>query len=102
MNLRGVADRIRKGDLQYVLGRFKTIRIAYGGARRLMDRPVGGGANANAPTLFSGVDVNRIIKTIRQDAVFVGLKLPAETVEEIAAFGRAEPLFAGYDPTGPK
>jgi hypothetical protein len=102
MNLRGVADRIRKGDLQYVLGRFKTIRVAYGGARRLMDRPVGGSANAAAPTLFGGVDVNRIIKTIRQDAVFVGLKLPAETVDEIAAFGRAEPLFAGYDPTGPK
>jgi hypothetical protein len=102
MNLKSVADRIRKGDLQYLLGRFKTVRIAYGGARRLMDRSVGHEANGSATTLFGDVDVKRVIQTIREDAVFVGLELPAEIVAEIAAFGRSEPLYAGYDPAGPK
>lgn len=101
MNLKGVADRIWKGDFQYVFGRFKTVRVAYGGARRLMDPPVLNRLNGQTQTLFPDVDVHRVIQSIRDDAVYVGLKLPAETVAEIDAFGRSEPLFAGYDPTGP-
>jgi hypothetical protein len=102
MNLKGVADRIRRGDLQYVLGRFKTVRIAYGGARRLIDPQRAQPRNGESRTLFPDADVGQIIRTIRDEAVFVGLKLPPETVAEIDAFGRSEPLYAGYDPNGPK
>ena len=100
MKLKGVVDRVRRGDVQYVLGRFKTVRVAYGGARRLMDPPIRR-RNGEA-TLFPGVDVDHVIRTIREEAVFVGLKLPSEIVAEIDAFGRSEPLYAGYDPSGPK
>ncbi len=103
MNLNGVANRIRQGDLQYVMGRFKTVRVAYGGARRVMDMmaPAVIRAGGSPPTLFPDIDLKHVIQTIREEAVFVGLKLPPDIVAEIAAFGRSTPLFAGYDPTGP-
>ena len=41
------------------------------------------------------------MQTIREEAVFVGLKLPAGIVAEIDAFARSEPLHAIYDPEGP-
>lgn len=102
MNLNGVANRIRRGDVQYVLGRFKTIRVAYGGARRVMDlmAPTSMNGSGKQATLFADADVDHIIRTIRDEAVFVGLKLPSDIVAEIDAFGRSTPLYAGYDPEG--
>lgn len=102
MNLNGVANRIRRGDVQYVLGRFKTIRVAYGGARRVMDMmaPASMNGSGKQATLFPDADVDHIIQTIREEAVFVGLKLPSDIVAEIDAFGRSMPLYAGYDPEG--
>ncbi|QPF86551.1 hypothetical protein IC762_09835 [Bradyrhizobium genosp. L] len=102
MNIAGIANRIRKGDLEYALGRFKTVRVAYGAMRRVIDPPAPILAEDDMRrTLFPGSDVGEIVRTIRQEAVFVGLTLPADTVAEIDAFGRSEPLFAGYDPNGP-
>jgi hypothetical protein len=52
-------------------------------------------------TIFPGVDTDRVVKSIRDEAVFVGLKLPPNLVEQIKAFALAEPLHAIYDPNGP-
>jgi hypothetical protein len=103
MNLKGIAARIRRGDVQYAFGRFKTVRKAYGRIRRLSDGEQRLPANVDrASSLFTNVNPDQIIKSIREEAVFVGLRLPSNIVAEIAQFGRTEPLHAGYDPNGPK
>ena len=82
-----------------MLGRFRTVRVAYGGFRRLTDGRVAALA-AGASTLFPNADVQQIVRSIFEEAVFVGLDLPADTVAEINAFARSEPLHASYDPYG--
>jgi hypothetical protein len=37
MNFQRVVAKVSKGDLHYALGRFRTVRLAYGGMRRLTD-----------------------------------------------------------------
>jgi hypothetical protein len=103
MNLKGIAGRVKQRDVQYALGRFRTVRATYGVWRRVQDglmQPAPK-ANGGGATLFPDVNVNRAIQTIREEAVFIGLKLPAEIIAEIHAFGRSEPLHANYDPNGP-
>jgi hypothetical protein len=103
MNLKTVAGRISNGELHYVLGRFKTVRVSYSGLQRLR-RVVGlvpRTETARRPTLFPNTDIDQVIQTIRKEAVFIGLNLPAETISEIDAFGRSEPLHARNDPDGP-
>ena len=56
---------------------------------------------ATRPTLFPDTDVEQVVRTIREEAVFIGLKLPAHIIGEIEAFGRSEPLHARNDPDGP-
>jgi len=99
MNLKSVAAKIGKGDVQYALGRFRTVRLLYGGMRRLVDGPIP--VRDARPTLFPDADVKQIVHTVRKEAVFVGLTLPTSTIAEIDAFARAEPLHANYDPNGP-
>ena len=103
MNLKKVVTRVRRGDAYYALGRFKTVRATYSGLRHWR------AGFASAPTsdidenttLFPATDINHVVQTIRDEAVFVGLKLPGGIVAEIDAFARSEPLHAIYDPEGP-
>jgi hypothetical protein len=103
MDIAGVARRIRAGDVQYMLGRFRTVRVAYGGMRRVLEGrwPVLDNEGDRCATLFPGTDINKVVQTIRDEAVYVGLRLPAEIVSEILEFARSEPLHAIYDPDGP-
>jgi hypothetical protein len=57
-------------------------------------------ANEHA-TLFPGTDISLVVQSIREEAVFIGLQLPADIVAEIEAFARFEPLSTMYDPQGP-
>ncbi|WP_027583162.1 hypothetical protein [Bradyrhizobium sp. Ai1a-2] len=103
MNLQTIATRIARGDLSYALGRFKTVRSAYSGVRHLAES-FGGTAVSDADertTLFLDTDISRVVQTIREEAVFIGLQLPPDIVAEIEAFARSEPLHAIFDPTGP-
>lgn len=103
MNLRSVAGRLKRGELHYALGRFKTVRASYSRLQRLKG-VVGRTPEMEAaerPTLFANTHVERAVQTMREEAVFLGLKLPPHIVAEIEAFGRAEPLHARYDPDGP-
>jgi hypothetical protein len=103
MNLQAIATRIARGDLAYALGRFRTVRSAYSSVRQLA-ASFGSTAVSDADehtTLFPGTDIARVVQTIREEAVFVGLQLPAGIVAEIDAFARSEPLHAIFDPTGP-
>jgi hypothetical protein len=91
-------------DVYYVFGRFRIVREAYGIFRRLADkvqpkreRP----ATTPSDTVFPGLEIEQVVQTVREDAVFVGLHLPERIVAEIKAFAQAEPLHAIYDRTGP-
>lgn len=103
MNLKGIATRVRQGELSYVLGRFKSVRTTYAGVRRVTDalphRRVS--SSLRISTIFPRADIREAIRSIRDEAVFVGLNLPGETVAEIETFGKNEPLHAIYDPNGP-
>jgi hypothetical protein len=103
MNLRTIAAQIARGDVSYTLGRFKTVRFAYSGARQLaasFRNTTARNADGYA-TLFPGADISRVVQAIREEAVFIGLRLPPATVAEIEEFARSEPLHAIYDPDGP-
>jgi hypothetical protein len=100
MDLQRVAARLAKGDLHYALGRFRTVRIAYGGIRRLLDGPVTA-REGELSTLFPDANIGHIIETVAEEAVFIGLNLPTDIVAEIESFARSEPLHANYDPNGP-
>ena len=100
MNLHGVVTKLSNGEIHYALGRFRVVRAAYGGMRRLLDGPVLA-PEPGRSTLFPTVDVGQVVQTISKEAVFVGLNLPPETVGEIQAFALAAPIHANYDPDGP-
>jgi hypothetical protein len=103
MNLKSVASRISHGEFHYVLGRFKTVRVSYSNLRRLRS-VMGGGTPPETdglPTLFPETDVDQVVRLIREEAVFVGLTLPARITTEIEAFGRSQPLHTRADPNGP-
>ena len=55
---------------------------------------------SHMPTLFPSADVSDIVQSIRDEAAFVGLNLPAHIIDEIKAFALTEPLQAIYDPKG--
>src|SRR5947209_19892326 len=102
MNLRSVMVRVRGGDVFNALGRFKVVRTTYSGLRDLAahfdNKPA---RHSDGATLFPALDLAHVVKAVREDAVFVGLTLPAGIVAEIEAFARSEPLHAIYDPKGP-
>ncbi len=103
MNIHTIATKIARGDVAYALGRFRTVRSAYSSVRHLAES-LGSAAAPDADkraTLFPGTDISRVVQTIREEAVFIGLQLPAGIVAEIEAFARSEPLHAIFDPTGP-
>ena len=100
MNFQGIVAKVSKGDLHYALGRFRTVRLAYAGIRRLTDGRVSVQQNGSS-TLFPDADIKNIVQTISKEAVFLGLNLPANIVAEIDAFARSEPLHTNYDPHGP-
>jgi hypothetical protein len=101
MNFQGVVAKVSKGDLHYALGRFRTVRLAYGAMRRLTDGRVSVQQNGGcSSTLFPDADIKNIVQTISKEAVFLGLNLPANIVAEIESFARSEPLHTNYDPHG--
>lgn len=102
MNVKSIMSRLRSGDVHYVFGRFKAVRSSYSRIRRL--REIGFRVSpeiSGRQTLFPDIDVDRAVKTIRDDAVFLGIRLPATIVREIDTFCRSTPLFATHDPDGP-
>ena len=68
--------------------------------RRLTDGYIAATPDGS-PTLFPNANVDQIVRSIVDEAVFVGFNLPFNTVSEIDAFARSEPLHANYDPNGP-
>lgn len=101
MNVRSVLGRLKTGDLQYVLGRFKTVRVSYSHIQQLRGRRCRVPPEvACRTTLFPHVDVDGVVRSVRESAVFVGMNLPPAIVGEIADFGRTTALFARHDPSG--
>ncbi len=104
MGMAGVISSVKSKDLSYFLGRFRAVRLAYGATRGTLEffrRPHEAFGKWSMPTLFPDAVVPDIVQSIRDEAVFVGLNLPPEIVDEIKAFALSEPLHAIYDPKGP-
>lgn len=102
MNLTTIARKIHSGELHYILGRFRTVRKTYSGIRSLGNGFSQRGVNSESDqTQFPDAVVPQVVETIRKEAVFVGLQLPASVVSEIRKFAESEPLHAIYDPAGP-
>jgi hypothetical protein len=106
MDLKFFTTRARQIGIQYVLGRFRTVRATYSGVRRAIDgsrrllTPIRAW-DERCSTLFPEIDACRVVEAIRREAVFVGMNLPPQTVAEIRRFASSEPLHAIYDPQGP-
>src|SRR4051812_3513099 len=94
MDLKSIAQRIGRGELHYVLGRFRTVRVSYSKLQRFRHLV----SRARVPdlpdraTMFPDVDVGLATRQIEKEAVYLGLRLPERIIAEIDAFGRAEPL----------
>jgi hypothetical protein len=102
MDLNGIAVRLRRGEIEYVLGRFRTVRAAYSGLRRLVAPPKALSPNQLYSTsIFPNADIPSVVRAMRDEAVFIGLQLPRDMVSEIDLFARTHPLRANYDPDGP-
>jgi len=102
VNIGKALNRILNGEVHYLLGRFKTVRVCYSSVQRL--RTVGRGSPATkgvGPTLFPNTDVHQVVRTIQDEAVFIGLKLPDHIIKEIEGFARSEPLHPGNRPHDP-
>lgn len=103
MTPKSIARKIARGEVHYVLGRFKTVRRTYSVCRGLFDNLNGSPVLAPEPTtLFPDEDVNQIVTNIRREAVHVGLQLPAHITDEIRTFALTEPLHPGNDPDAPE
>ncbi|CDM61643.1 hypothetical protein LPU83_pLPU83d_0272 (plasmid) [Rhizobium favelukesii] len=104
MGIASIARRIKQKNLAYILGRFRTVRVAYSsgrGAVEFLRPPRKSMGKWLMPTLFGDAKIADIVQTIRDEAVFVGLNLPGHIVDEIKTFALSEPLHAIYDPKGP-
>ncbi len=81
--------------MAYALARFNTVRWLYarsiGVAQMFGHQPPVG----TQPTLFPGVDADRMIGDLRRDAVCFGFALPPEIVKAIYDYGVSEPLQHG-------
>lgn len=104
MSMTAVARRVARADFQYVFGRFWTVRAVYGGARRILEtfaagKPITAARKALSSTLFPTANVTQIVQAVRQDAIYVGLNLPAETVEEIKQFALSSRCTRSTIPT---
>ena len=75
MNVRTVGARLAQGDFQYILGRFKTVRVSYSAVRHLFEISRSGQRDdVPRSSLFPEVDVELAVRAIRQEAVFIGLR----------------------------
>lgn len=84
-----------EGKLYFAMGRFRTVRRGYSALRRLQQTIVPPPRlNGAAPgeSLFAGHSRAEILKTLRRDGIYTGLRLPPAMVEEIVAFARTAPL----------
>jgi hypothetical protein len=79
------------------------VRASYSNLQRLRAAVAGESPSelAGRPTLFPNTNIDKAVDSMREEAVFLGLKLPPHIIAEIDAFGRSEPLHARYDPDGP-
>lgn len=81
------------GSLAYTLGRFFTVRRAYGIGVGLVQNGRGAAPIAGRGTsIFPPLDVDAALRSLRERAVFAQLALPAEAVDELTRFAREAPL----------
>jgi hypothetical protein len=91
--LTGLKNRGLEGTLSYSLGRFHTVRQAYGrGVGLIQKQRQTPGIASDAPSLFAPLDVDDAVASLERTAVFGGLQLPPTTIAELLAHAREAPL----------
>lgn len=89
INVIDVAHKIVSGEkkISYALGRFKVVRYLYSKYSmltqllfRLKDYP------QNKNSFFQDVEVVEVLKELEENAMFIGIKIPKDVIEEIKEF----------------
>ncbi|MBF2068001.1 MAG: hypothetical protein IGS39_26820 [Calothrix sp. C42_A2020_038] len=77
-------------EIAYILGRFKTIRRFYRKYSKIKQLTLGFPKNINyeSTTFFQDIPIDLALKYLNKNAVFLGLKLPQEIVDEIREFSK--------------
>jgi hypothetical protein len=88
-----VIERLARGEVYYALGRFARVRRSYSRLRAVLEH-FGGGPQLPAypVSLFPECNVLQATAAIRRDGVACGLRLPPDTLAEIAAFAERQPF----------
>lgn len=94
MKLSSLVQRLGRGDLHYVLGRFETVRAGYSRVRSVSspkDRAPWTAAEKSR-SLFAGLEVGTVLQQLRATAMADGLTLPGELVESIRDYAATATL----------
>jgi hypothetical protein len=75
----------------FILGRFVLVRELH---RRLARPPA---AVARSSALFPGADAGRVVRSLYQEGLFCGLRLPAALVAGIHHFAKDRPCYGNLD-----
>jgi hypothetical protein len=88
-----VIKRLARGEVYYALGRFARVRRSYSRFRAVLEQFAGEPQSPAYPvSLFPECDVLHAVAAIRREGVACGLRLPPDTLEEIASFAEKQPF----------
>lgn len=92
LNIADAIPKILRGkkSIAHILGRFKLIRRLYTTYCKIQQSVIGfkESINYDKNTYFPDIPVDLALKSLKKDAVFLGLKLPHSIVTEIQAFSK--------------
>lgn len=96
-NIQRLSDRLLKGDFHRTLGRFKSVRSAYStyqnSCQQLRADYYERRLNPREFSLFPDISSEVCLKSLREDGVSFGLRLPAEKIESVYKFASETPCY---------
>lgn len=98
MNLNTVAQRLARGEISYVLGRFGAVRRAYSGLMRVRDAITRRDESSpRGDTAFPHISVERAVADLSKNAVARGFDLPAELSASLEQYAKDSPCTCTGD-----
>ena len=82
----GAASNLRRYPLSYILGRFVTVRHAYGTARHLAQLFSRDDMASRGQPLLHDIDIDAAVTALSEQAVYAPLQLPSDVVSAIHRF----------------
>ncbi len=90
--LTGLRRRSLADTLSYTLGRFHGVRRAYGLGLGMLQRRQLRADMRDEVSVFDRFPISPAVEAIQRTALFAGLRLPANVVDELTAYAKATPL----------